>query len=282
MNLYNNILIHPLFSSTQEKRFLLSCNGRYYEASLAVVELVETLQQYQTEEEGIAAYIHRKEGKYTQEQVQQVINKFIKPLFAVKEKKRTFLYEKELFSAVTIDKFSDLFRFLFNKVCMAIVLSITILLDMYFFLATDDLLLFNNKVTVYVIAGLFVFMLMSSFFHELGHASACKYFGLRHGAIGFGLYLNFPVLYTNVTEVWKLNRMQRCVVNIAGVYFQSFWLLVLLIAFLLTNDDMLRYLILILNLGFLMTLNPFLSSMGIGLRPIYWVYPICAPVHWNF
>ena len=95
MNLYNNILIHPLFSSTQEKRFLLSCNGRYYEASLAVVELVETLQQYQTEEEGIAAYIHRKEGKYTQEQVQQVINKFIKPLFAVKEKKRTFLYEKE-------------------------------------------------------------------------------------------------------------------------------------------------------------------------------------------
>ena len=265
MNLYNNILIHPLFSSTQEKRFLLSCNGRYYEASLAVVELVETLQQYQTEEEGIAAYIHRKEGKYTQEQVQQVINKFIKPLFAVKEKKRTFLYEKELFSAVTIDKFSDLFRFLFNKVCMAIVLSITILLDMYFFLATDDLLLFNNKVTVYVIAGLFVFMLMSSFFHELGHASACKYFGLRHGAIGFGLYLNFPVLYTNVTEVWKLNRMQRCVVNIAGVYFQSFWLLVLLIAFLLTNDDMLRYLILILNLGFLMTLNPFFKFDG------YWI-----------
>ena len=225
----------------------------------------DTLQQYQTEEEGIAAYIHRKEGKYTQEQVQQVINKFIKPLFAVKEKKRTFLYEKELFSAVTIDKFSDLFRFLFNKVCMAIVLSITILLDMYFFLATDDLLLFTNKVTVYVIAGLFVFMLMSSFFHELGHASACKYFGLRHGAIGFGLYLNFPVLYTNVTEVWKLNRMQRCVVNIAGVYFQSFWLLVLLIAFLLTNDDMLRYLILILNLGFLMTLNPFFKFDG------YWI-----------
>lgn len=74
-------------------------------------------------------------------------------------------------------------------------------------------------------------MLLSSFFHELGHASACKYFGLHHGGIGFGLYLNFPVLYTDVTEVWKLNRMQRCVVNIAGVYFQSYWLLALLIAF---------------------------------------------------
>lgn len=265
MNLYNNIIIHPFSSSTHEKRFLLSCNGLYYEANLAVTELVETLQQYQTEEEGIAAYIYRKEGKYTQEQVLQVISKFIKPLFAATEKKRTFLYEKELFSAVTIDKFSDRFRFLFNKLGMILVFVVTFLLDAYFFLVTDNLLLFNSQVTVYVIVGLFVFMLMSSFFHELGHASACKYFGLRHGGIGFGLYLNFPVLYTNVTEVWTLNRMQRCVVNIAGVYFQSCWLLVLLTAFLLTNNEMLRYLILIMNLGFLMTLNPFFKFDG------YWI-----------
>lgn len=265
MSLYNNIIIHPLSSSAQEKRFLLSCNGLYYEASLAVVELVETLQQYQTEEEGIAAYVHRKEGKYTQEQVQQIINKFVAPLFAVKEQKRTFLYEKVLFSAVTIDKFSDMFRFLFNKVCMIFVLVVTLILNIYFFLSTDDLLLFNNQVTVYVIVGLFVFMLTSSFFHELGHASACKYFGLHHGGIGFGLYINFPVLYTDVTEVWKLSRMQRCVVNIAGVYFQSYWLLALLIAFSLTNNEMLRYLILIMNLGFLMTLNPFFKFDG------YWI-----------
>ncbi len=265
MNLYNNIIIYPLSSSAQENRFLLSCNGLYYEASLAVMELVETLQQYQTEEEGIAAYIYRKEGKYTKDQVLQVINKLIKPLFVTTDKKRTFLYEKELFSAVTIDRFSNRFRCLFNKLGMILVLLVTFILDAYFFLATDNLLLFNSQVTVYVIVGLFVFMLTSSFFHELGHASACKYFGLRHGGIGFGLYLNFPVLYTDVTEVWKLNRMRRCVVNIAGVYFQSYWLLALLIAFLLTNNDMLRYLILIMNLGFLMTLNPFFKFDG------YWI-----------
>lgn len=98
-----------------------------------------------------------------------------------------------------------------------------------------------------MVVGLLVFMLASSFFHELGHASACKYFGVRHGGIGFGLYLNFPVLYTDVTEVWKLNRAQRCVVNLAGVYFQSYWLIALLTAFLLTGNDILRYLILIID-----------------------------------
>lgn len=264
-NKYGKIIIYPLDSSTKKNQFILSCNGRYYEASLAVAELVETLQQYQTEEEGIAVYIHRTEGKYTQEQVLQVINKFIKPLFAATKKKRTFLYEKELFSAATIDKFSDMFRLLFNKLCMKLILAITFILNIYFFLSTDNLLLFNSQVTVYVIAGLFVFMITSSFFHELGHASACKHFGLHHGGIGFGLYLNFPVLYTDVTEVWKLSRMQRCVVNIAGVYFQCYWLLILLVAFLLTNNDMLRYLILIMNLGFLMTLNPFFKFDG------YWI-----------
>lgn len=265
MNKYNDIIIHPLSSSTQERQYLLSCNGQYYEASLPIVELVKVLQEYPMEEEAIATYISRKEGKYTPEQVQLIIGKFISHLFTSKEKKRTFLYEKELFSASTIDKFSDAFRFLFNKTYMLAVLTITILLDAYFFLTTNDLLIFNTKVNIYMVVGLFVFILSSSFFHELGHASSCKHFGVKHGGIGFGLYLTFPVLYTDVSEVWQLNRIQRCIVNIAGVYFQSYSLIILLVAFLLTGNDIIRYLILIMNFGFLMTLNPFFKFDG------YWI-----------
>lgn len=46
MNIYNAIMIHPFSSSIQEERLLLSCNGQFYEAGFAVVEPVETLQQY--------------------------------------------------------------------------------------------------------------------------------------------------------------------------------------------------------------------------------------------
>lgn len=227
--------------------------------------MVKELQGHLTEEEAIAAYVSRKEGKYTFEQVQQIIKRFITPLFTPKEKKRTFLYEKELFSAAFIDKFSNAFSFLFNKICMIVVLMAAMVLNLYFFLTTKDLLLFNNQVNLYMITGLFAFMFVSSFFHELGHATACKYFGVRHGGVGFGLYLNFPVLYTDVTEIWKLSRKQRCMVNIAGVYFQSYWLIILLIAFLLTGNDILRYLILMMNLSFVMTLNPFFKFDG------YWI-----------
>lgn len=265
MEEYNKITIQTLSSSTKKVQYLLSCNRQYYEASLPIVELVEELQKYSTEKDAISAYISRKEGKYTSEQVQQIISKFITPLFSSKEKKRTFLYEKELFSASTIDKFSYTFSLLFNKTFMLMVLAVTMILDIYFFLTTKDLLVFNTNVNLYMVAGLLVFMLSSSFFHELGHASACKYFGLRHGGIGFGLYLTFPVLYTDVSEVWQLNRIQRCVVNIAGVYFQSYCLIILLVTFLLTANDIIRYLILIMNFGFLMTLNPFFKFDG------YWI-----------
>lgn len=266
MNIYKHIIIHQkLSTSTQEQRMLISYDGQYYEVSQGIIELVEVLQQHETESEAITFYCEKKKGKYTPEQVKGIIDKFVIPLFTPKISKRSFLYEKELFSAQAIDKFSYAFRFLFYHWYMLAVLIIALILDICFFVHTPDLLLFNNKVNIYMIIGLFAFILGSSFFHELGHASACKYFGIQHGGIGFGLYLNFPVLYTDVTEVWKLKRGQRCVVNLAGVYFQSYWLILLLVAFFVTGNDMLRYLILIMNLGFVMTLNPFFKFDG------YWI-----------
>ena len=266
MEKYKQIQIQKLSASTVRNSYLLHCNGRYYEVSPAVAELISCLQECEIQEEAIQAYIHKRQGIYSAEQVEKLIDQYIEPVLSASAvKKRTFLYERELLPAAQIDRFSDKFRFLFHRTYMSLLFFIAIAADAYFFYSTDDLLVFNNYVNVYTVIGLLVFLIGSSFFHELGHASACKYFGVRHGGIGFGLYLNFPVLYTDVTEVWKLRRGQRCVVNLAGVYFQSYWLILLLSVFFLTGNDIVRYLILIMNLGFVMTLNPFFKFDG------YWI-----------
>lgn len=266
MNKYNTISISPFSSSTEKEHYLLSCNGRYFEVNQPLAELLTDLQQNETQEAAIQTYINKKEGKYTFEQTESLIKKHIDPLLTIpKEKECTFLYEKELLTAATVERFSKRFSFLFNRKFMWSLLSIATIMDIFFFINVPDLLVFNNRANAFGMAGLLIFMLVSSFFHELGHASACKYCGVKHGSIGLGLYLNFPVLYTDVTEIWKLNRKQRFMVNIAGVYFQCFFLIVLLVGFWMTGDDMLRYMILILNLGFLMTLNPFFKFDG------YWI-----------
>lgn len=267
MERYKQIHIQPLASASVKERFLLVYNGRHYEAGAPVVDLIRCLQQENTQEEAVVAFVGKKKGMFSYAQVEDVITRLIQPMFADGEKsrKRTFLYERELFSASAIDRFSDICRLMFRKGVMLPLMAAVLAADVWFFCSTDNLLTFNGSANAYMVVGLLVFMVVSSLFHELGHASACKHFGIRHGGIGFGLYLNFPVLYTDVTEVWRLRRADRCIVNLAGVYFQMYILLALLALFYVTGSDTVRYMILTLNLGFIMTLNPFFKFDG------YWI-----------
>lgn len=267
MEHYKQIHIQPLASASVQKRFLLVCNGRHYEAGTPMVDLIRCLQQEATREKAVAAFIEKQKGVFSYAQVEDVITRLIQPMFADGEKsrKRTFLYERELFSASVIDRFSDACSFLFRKTVMFPLMIAVLAADICFFCITDNLLTFNGSANAYMVIGMLIFMVASSLFHELGHASACKHFGIRHGGIGFGLYLNFPVLYTDVTEVWRLRRTDRCIVNLAGVYFQMYILLAVLALFYATGSDTLRYMILTLNLGFIMTLNPFFKFDG------YWI-----------
>ena len=267
MEHYKQIHIQPLASASVQERFLLVCNGRHYEAGTPMVDLIRCLQQEATREKAVAAFIEKQKGVFSYAQVEDVITRLIQPMFAddAKPRKRTFLYERELFSASVIDRFSDACSFLFRKTVMFPLMIAVLAADICFFCITDNLLTFNGSANAYMVIGMLIFMVASSLFHELGHASACKHFGIRHGGIGFGLYLNFPVLYTDVTEVWRLRRTDRCIVNLAGVYFQMYILLAVLALFYATGSDTLRYMILTLNLGFIMTLNPFFKFDG------YWI-----------
>jgi putative peptide zinc metalloprotease protein len=57
------------------------------------------------------------------------------------------------------------------------------------------------------------------FVHELGHCTACTRYRSRPGAVGFGLYLIWPVLYADTNDSWRLDRRHRAIVDIAGIYF---------------------------------------------------------------
>lgn len=59
------------------------------------------------------------------------------------------------------------------------------------------------------------------FAHELGHAAASYLFGVKPKNIGFGIYYIFPVLFTDVTGIWKLNKTKRVIVNLGGIFIQA-------------------------------------------------------------
>lgn len=73
---------------------------------------------------------------------------------------------------------------------------------------------FNPKgVFIYAVAITLVKVL-----HELGHAYTAAYLGVHIPSIGLAFLVLWPVLYTNVTDSWKLiNRKHRFYISVAGI-----------------------------------------------------------------
>ncbi len=103
-------------------------------------------------------------------------------------------------------------------------------------------------------------------FHEFGHAAASKFYGANHGNVGFGFYLLSPVMYANVSDIWKLKRKERIVVNLGGIYIQIIITSISGIIFLFTRQ--IEFLIILYFWGIIsiiINLNPFLRTDG------YWI-----------
>ena len=121
------------------------------------------------------------------------------------------------------------------------------------------LLVLRNPVVFLAVAGL---TLVSLLFHEFGHASACRYGGARPGVIGFGLYLIFPSLYTDVTDVYRLSRAARLRVDLGGVYFNAIFILVLGGAYAATGNPLFLAAVFLDNFQILQQLFPLVRMDG--------------------
>ncbi|MGW3357042.1 hypothetical protein ACWDFL_16730 [Streptomyces bungoensis] len=86
---------------------------------------------------------------------------------------------------------------------------------------------------------IFLLTVASLLFHEFGHASACRYSGGVPGKIGCGIYLIWPSMYTDVTDVYRIGRAGRLRTGLGGVYFNVIFMLALTGLYLLTGQPFL-------------------------------------------
>ena len=208
--------------------------------------------------------------------VAEVVNEHIAQLFDDKSADKTTAV-KNLFGLLNPDKIEFLVRplaWLFYKPVFRVLFWATIAVNLFFFAilrmgiaAPTDFVYtsFEQNVLFFlIIIGFLVF-------HELGHAAASHHFGVPPGKIGFGIYFIFPAFYTDLTAVWSLDKKQRVVINLGGIYFQLLINLVL-IALLIVyqHDEVLAYFLkkaILLNcIVSLYNLNPFFRFDG------YWIY----------
>ncbi|WP_067452630.1 hypothetical protein [Actinomadura macra] len=99
-------------------------------------------------------------------------------------------------------------------------------------------------------------------FHEVGHATACRYGGVRPGVMGCGIYLVWPAFYTDITESYRLGRGGRLRADLAGVYFNGIFIVALTLVYLRTGYEPLLVAVLYVNIEIIQQLLPTLRFDG--------------------
>ncbi|KPI05180.1 hypothetical protein OK074_0318 [Actinobacteria bacterium OK074] len=134
-------------------------------------------------------------------------------------------------------KIAGAFAWLHRPLVVVAVLAAMAGLDVWLFAfygaITPVLEVLDQPVLLLVV---FVLTVASLVFHEFGHASACRYGGARPGCIGCGLFLIWPSMYTDVTDVYRIGRGGRLRTDLGGVYFNVVFMLGMAAGFFLTGQ----------------------------------------------
>jgi putative peptide zinc metalloprotease protein len=107
-----------------------------------------------------------------------------------------------------------------------------------------------------------VSVVVATLFHEIGHASACRYSGARPGVMGVGVYLIWPAFYCDVTEAYRLDRRGRLRTDLGGVYFNLLFALGCGAAYYFTGQEALLFAAFVQHMIVLQQLLPLLRFDG--------------------
>jgi putative peptide zinc metalloprotease protein len=152
-----------------------------------------------------------------------------------------------------------------NNILWFLIPACFFILSMIFFVNYDEIFknLKNSSIeNIFLYVGI---MIISSLFHELGHTTATYKFGGHHSGIGIGFYLFTPVLYADVSSVWKFDANKRIVVNLAGIYFELLLSTLLILVSLIISFKPLMTISMMILIKTLYNFNPFFRTDG------YWV-----------
>lgn len=251
---YKNI---ELFKNEFDDNYLLLNNNRTLSVGFFVKEILISLQNGVSSSSTIKDKINKKFlTAISLHEIEETIK--ILDNFSLANSDSFFLKIIKIFNPSSIKLNLD---FLFNKYFFIVFIILNLFLNTLF-------IIFLQKTSINGIENwiIYIFLFISLLFtHEMGHALSAKAFGVNCKEIGLGLYIIFPVLYTNLGESWRLFKEKRVIINLSGIYFQLILGSLLGFSALMVNSTIFTYLFFSNLLIILLNLNPFIKLDG------YWV-----------
>ena len=179
------------------------------------------------------------------------------------ENKGNIKFKLTIINTKYVNKISKIFTHLIPRNIKSFILALLIISTLFFlfFYLLRDNFETHSEINYLILYPIFIIILL---FHEFGHAVAAKKFGLTPKEIGFGIFFIIPILYSNVSCIWILDKHKRVIVNLSGIYFQL--LVSLFFSIFLFEHTELLMILYSMNIGLLFfSLFPFIKTDG------YWV-----------
>ncbi|HZI87721.1 MAG TPA: hypothetical protein VFD48_12870 [Pyrinomonadaceae bacterium] len=272
--------------SGSESRYLVQVDEVRFEVSERIHQIIQFLQLGIETAEGIAQEL-RKSGlpQASADGIAAVMRQTLIPrnivrnskdefaTTAVRAKRSHLSLQLPIVHPDTIRPLTGVLQLFFHKRIFIAMLLIAAVAHIYFY--TLVLPEFQwSLTTLSPVDYLFILLVLNftTILHELGHASACRFYNCPHGKIGWGIYLYMLVFYTDVTPTWKLKRKQRALVDVGGMYFELIASVLVLALLLLTPSSLFVYVFVLLDLSILYSFNPILKRDG------YWLITDLAGV----
>ena len=254
-------------SHYEKNSWVLESRGMHYIISAPAKELLELLKESESLSQACDAFNNRYGYQFSESQFWEfIINRLgftglIAGFEPEVEKEHKFInLQFVIFKPALAARLGRPLQPLFNQSFFYITFSLLLILAIY------SLFTVSFQSLGFSVFALMALYLVTIILHELGHIAACRKFTGKNGEIGGGLYLIFPVLFSNITALWQAGKSERVIGNLAGVYLQLWCLLFLFLLHQFYPDVVLfNQIVFMLSLYSLIQLIPFIRSDG------YWL-----------
>lgn len=122
---------------------------------------------------------------------------------------------------------------------------------------------FPNFFTLEGAAAFAVALFLVKALHELGHAFTAVRFGCQVPNIGVAFMVMVPMLYTNVTDAWRLSdRRQRFLIDSAGIIVELALASIATLLWVFLDDGIVR------SIAFVVATSGWIMSLALNLNPL--------------
>lgn len=261
-NLQNTLSSFNIYEN-DESCFFLEYNNMYFSITKFVYIFIKTVKEINSpDEDEIMNKLNLNSEEF--EFICQDLEKQLENI-SIRKPKRTLFLQFPLIKSRDVNIITSLTMVFIPGRIYAFLLSLSLLLAIYIaFLLMVPNYEISASIDEMNLFYIYISIVLTSIFHEFGHASASKKFNKPPGDIGVGLFFIFPVFYSDVTRIWTLNRNKRIIVNLSGLYFQIIFCLIITILFIDNPTFIKSYLI--TNISIIaFSFIPFIKTDG------YWV-----------